>query len=147
MHRRQLLLSAAATLTQALVVGFSFAPAGAADKSMKKEALDAWLAVEGDGRITIYSGKVDLGTGVRTALTQMVADELDVPMEKIVLVMGDTATTIDQGQTAGGNDTVNVRMMQEFLVPGVKDAEESDLRAEVLRIAGDFHERLGAGPE
>src|SRR5262249_45347150 len=53
------------------------------------------------GRITIYSGKVDLGTGVRTALTQMVADELEVPMDRIALVMGDTATTIDQGQTAG----------------------------------------------
>ncbi|MDB5954646.1 molybdopterin cofactor-binding domain-containing protein [Ramlibacter sp.] len=101
MQRRQLLLSGAAALTQALVVGFSYAPGAAAAKSMKKEALDAWLALEGDGRITIYSGKVDLGTGVRTALTQMVADELDVPMEKIVLVMGDTATTIDQGQTAG----------------------------------------------
>jgi hypothetical protein len=37
-----------------------------------------------------------------------------------------------RSQTAGGNNTVNVRMMLEFLVPGVKDAEESDLRAEVL---------------
>src|SRR6266566_6625583 len=40
-------------------------------------------------------------------------------------------------QTAGWNNTVNVRMMLEFLVPGVKDAEESNLRAEALGIAGD----------
>src|SRR5580704_3097290 len=50
-------------------------------------------------------------------------------------------------QTACGNDTMDVRMMLEFLIPGVKDAEESDLRAEVLRIAGDFDQRLGAGPQ
>ncbi len=52
-----------------------------------------------------------------------------------------------RGQTAGWNHTVNVRMMLEFLVPGVKDAEESDFRAETLGIAGDLKQRLGAGPE
>ena len=50
-------------------------------------------------------------------------------------------------QTAGWDNTVNVRMMLEFLVPGVKDAEESDFRAEALGIAGDFEQRLCAGPE
>jgi len=100
MQRRQLLQTVMA-LAPGLVIGFSFAPARAAAKSMRKEALDAWLVVGPDGRVTIYSGKVDLGTGVRTALTQMTADELDVPMQRIDIVMGDTATTIDQGQTAG----------------------------------------------
>ncbi|MDB5883617.1 MAG: isoquinoline 1-oxidoreductase, partial [Ramlibacter sp.] len=100
MQRRQL-LQAAAALAPGLVIGFSFAPARANAKSMRKEALDAWLAVGTDGRVTIYSGKVDLGTGVKTALTQMTADELELPMDRIVLVMGDTASTIDQGQTSG----------------------------------------------
>lgn len=94
----------------ALVVGFSFggaiaqaaaAAAGTPVKSMNKEIVDAWLAIGKDGTITVYSGKVDLGTGTRTALAQMVAEELDVPFAKIDMVMGDTATTIDQGQTAG----------------------------------------------
>ena len=94
----------------ALVVSFSFAGAmteaiGATNatpgKSMNKADVDAWLAVGKDGTITVYSGKVDLGTGTRTALMQMVAEELDVPLAKIDMVMGDTATTIDQGQTAG----------------------------------------------
>ena len=40
-----------------------------------------------------------------------------------------------------------MRMRLEFLVPGMKDAEEPDLGAETLRIAGDLDERLGAGPE
>jgi nicotinate dehydrogenase subunit B len=101
--QRRLFIQAGAALTQALVISFSHSQAIAAPgtKSMRKETVAAWLALGADGRITIYSGKVDLGTGVRTALIQMVADELDVPMERIEMVMGDTATTIDQGQTAG----------------------------------------------
>ena len=47
----------------------------------------------------IYSGKVDLGTGVYTALQQIVADELDVPMSRIELIQGDTLLTPDQGKT------------------------------------------------
>lgn len=63
--------------------------------------LDDWLAIEEDGTITAYSGKVELGTGVRTALIQIVAEELDVPLERVQLVMGDTARTPDEGYTAG----------------------------------------------
>lgn len=92
----------------ALVVGFTLggaisgaAAADTAVKSMNKADVDAWLAIGRDGTVTVYSGKVDLGTGTRTALAQMVAEELDVPFSKIDMVMGDTATTIDQGQTAG----------------------------------------------
>lgn len=51
--------------------------------------------------MTVYSGKVDLGTGVRTALTQIVADELDVSMNQITIIEGDTALTPDQGTTSG----------------------------------------------
>ena len=52
-----------------------------------------------------------------------------------------------RSQTAGWNDTVYVRVMLEFLVPGVEDAEEADLGAEALRIAGDLKQRFGAGSE
>ena len=55
------------------------------------------------GRVTVYSGKVDLGTGVRTALAQMAAEELDVPFSRITVVQGDTALTPDQGITAGSS--------------------------------------------
>ncbi len=63
--------------------------------------LDDWLAVEPDGTITAFSGKVELGTGVRTALAQIVAEELDVPLDRVVMVMGDTDRTPDEGYTAG----------------------------------------------
>ena len=63
--------------------------------------LDDWIAIEPDGTITAFSGKVELGTGVRTALAQIVAEELDVPLERLHMVMGDTALTPDEGYTAG----------------------------------------------
>src|ERR1700722_242894 len=50
-------------------------------------------------------------------------------------------------KAAGGNHTMNMRVMLKFLVPGVEDAEESDLGAEMLRVAGHLDQRLGAGPE
>ncbi|MGZ3662866.1 MAG: molybdopterin cofactor-binding domain-containing protein [Ktedonobacterales bacterium] len=63
--------------------------------------LDDWLSIAPDGTVTVFSGKVELGTGVRTALAQIVADELDVPMTCIRMVMGDTAQTPNEGYTAG----------------------------------------------
>ncbi len=65
------------------------------------DILDAWLAFEKDGTVTAFSGKVELGTGVRTALAQIVAEELDLPLERVHMVMGDTNRTPDEGYTAG----------------------------------------------
>src|SRR5258708_16725886 len=67
--------------------------AGAAD--------DAVLSVNADGTVRVFSGKVDLGTGARIAWRQMAAEELDVPVDAIELIEGDTALTPDQGSTAG----------------------------------------------
>lgn len=65
------------------------------------QRLDDWLAIEPDGTVIVYSGKVELGTGVRTALAQIVAEELDVPLARIQMVMGETGRTPDEGYTAG----------------------------------------------
>ncbi len=69
--------------------------------------LDDWLAIEPDGTVIAYSGKVDVGTGVRTALAQIVAEELDVPLDRVRMVMGDTARAPDEGYTAG---SMTIRM-------------------------------------
>jgi nicotinate dehydrogenase subunit B len=63
--------------------------------------LDSWLAVAPDGSVTVFSGKVDLGTGVETALAQIVAEELDVPFSRIHMIGLDTNKAINQGTTAG----------------------------------------------
>ena len=72
-------------------------------KPLALDEVDSFLAVHADGTVTIFTGKVDLGTGLRVAVRQMVAEELDLSMEKIALVEGDTALTPDQGPTAGSS--------------------------------------------
>jgi CO/xanthine dehydrogenase Mo-binding subunit len=101
--RRKLLKS-----TGALVVSFSLAGkagevlaqgAAATMKPLALNEVDAFLAIDKAGMVTLYTGKVDLGTGIRTALAQMAAEELDVPFKSVSLVTGDTALTPDQGKT------------------------------------------------
>jgi CO/xanthine dehydrogenase Mo-binding subunit len=70
-------------------------------KTVATDAVDGFLAIHADGTVTLFSGKVDLGTGARAALRQMAAEELDVPIERIAMIEGDTALTPDQGATAG----------------------------------------------
>src|SRR5712692_3560266 len=96
--------------TGALIVSFSFSrpiaeilaqsnrlPNGELDPT----ALDSWLAIGKDGRVTVFTSKVDLGTGVETALAQIVAEELDVPFNRVKMEVGDTTKTIDQFSTVG----------------------------------------------
>ncbi len=75
--------------------------AEAAWGSRPTDRLDDWLKIETDGTVTAFSGKVELGTGTMTALAQIVAEELDLPLERIHMVMGDTARTPNEGYTAG----------------------------------------------
>jgi nicotinate dehydrogenase subunit B len=102
--RRDLLKSSGA-----LIVSFSFfgsvskalaQAAGLSEDGLDPTALDSWIAVAQDGNVTVFTGKVELGTGVVTALAQIVAEELDVPFNKVHMDVGDTAKTIDQGVTA-----------------------------------------------
>lgn len=70
-------------------------------KPVDVNTVESFLAIGPDGGVTVYSGKVDLGTGVRTALAQIVAEELDVPFPKVTVIQGDTDLTPDQGVTYG----------------------------------------------
>lgn len=76
-------------------------------KSVALDQVDTFLAVDGKGMVTVYAGKVELGTGVRTGFTQMVAEELDVPMANVNVIQGDTALTPDQGPTYGSQSIQN----------------------------------------
>src|SRR5690606_20144787 len=58
--------------------------------------VDAWLRVDADGSVTFFTGKVEIGNGLMTALTQIVAEELDVPFERVKAVAGDTDLVPDQ---------------------------------------------------
>ena len=63
--------------------------------------LDAWLRINEDGTLSIFSGKVELGQGIKTALAQIAAEELDVSLERIRVVTADTARSPDEGGTTG----------------------------------------------
>jgi nicotinate dehydrogenase subunit B len=63
--------------------------------------VDSWIVVGQDGRVRVHVGKVELGTGLRTAQMQIAADELDVPLTSIDLLESDTWVTPDQGTTSG----------------------------------------------
>ncbi len=70
-------------------------------KPLALTEVDSFLAVHADGTVTIYSGKIDCGTGHRIAVAQMVAEELGVAVAKIKMIDGDTAASPDQGSTGG----------------------------------------------
>jgi CO/xanthine dehydrogenase Mo-binding subunit len=63
--------------------------------------LDGWLRINPDGTLTVFTGKVELGQGILTALSQIVADEMDVELSRIRIVSGDTSRTPNEGVTAG----------------------------------------------
>lgn len=111
--------------TGALVVGFALAgimpvgsraaPAGGAGlappRAASAGAVDGFIEIRPDGRVTLFSGKVDLGQGLPTALRQMAAEELGVAFDAVEIVTGDTALTPDQGAT-GGSQGVKTGGMQ-----------------------------------
>lgn len=67
--------------------------------------LDSWIAIAADGKVTAYTGKCDLGQGMFTAQTQLVAEELSVAPAMVSLIQCDTAVCPDQGTTSGSQST------------------------------------------
>ena len=130
--------------TGALIVSFSLAGPLAeasaqtvtAAKPVALDEVDSFLTLASTGRVTVYTGKVDLGTGTRTSLRQIVAEELDVPLDWIALVEGDTATTPDQGPT-WGSLTIQVGGVQ------IRQASATARKALLEQAA----QRLGVAPD
>jgi CO/xanthine dehydrogenase Mo-binding subunit len=98
------------------VVSFSAAaisePAGLAQGPFDTRAshvdpkqLDSWIAIAADGKVTAYTGKCEFGQGMQTAQTQLVAEELSVPVDRVTLIQCDTAVCPDQGTTSGSQST------------------------------------------
>jgi CO/xanthine dehydrogenase Mo-binding subunit len=107
MNRRQALFAGGALV----VAYFAATPdtgavantgAGADSKpALTPPELDSWVAVKPDGSVVGYFGKVDIGLGIHVAIAQIIADELDVGFDRVSIVMGDTAATINQGGASG----------------------------------------------
>ena len=102
-----------------MVVSFAVPTAGASvgalastgtgpwPEKVATDALDSWLVVGADGRVTAAVGKIDAGMGIGTSFAQIIAEELDVPMAAVTIHMGDTATTPDQRGTGSSNGIID----------------------------------------
>src|SRR5712664_732220 len=99
-----------------------------------------FLVLTSDGSITAFSGHVDLGTGIRTALAQIVAEELDVSFARVVVVLGDTSRVPNQGATIA-SETIQISAVplrnaaaqaRHFLI--ARAAERLELSVEDLTI-------------
>ena len=93
-----------------LVIGFTMLDSALAPQLLAQAApaaapspkkLESWLHVLPDGGVQVFTGKLEIGMGVDTALTQIVAEELDLAPSRVKFVFGDTATTVDQGGVGG----------------------------------------------
>jgi nicotinate dehydrogenase subunit B len=73
----------------------------------REGAFETFIKIAADGTVTAFNGHVDLGTGIRTALGQIVAEELDVSFARVVVVLGDTARVPNQGATIA-SETIQI---------------------------------------
>jgi CO/xanthine dehydrogenase Mo-binding subunit len=129
----------------ALTVSFALAGArlkalaqgtAAAPRSVDPKEVDAFLAVNGDGTVTLYTGKVDLGQGLRIAMRQIAGEELGIGVDMIKYVEGDTALTPDQGRTSGSNG-IQRGGMQIRQAAATARAALIELAAQRLNVKGD----------
>src|SRR6202045_1986758 len=99
----------------ALIVSFAMSDAIAQDQAVPATApkppgslatspyLDSWIRIDADGTITLFTGKAELGQGLKTAFQQIAAEELDVPFASLKVVTADTRRTANEGYTSGSN--------------------------------------------
>src|SRR5207248_6818610 len=83
------------------MLGMNAALAQGAKPPLTPDQLSSYIAVNADGTVSAFFGKMDMGQGLFVAIGQMVADELDVPFKAVRVIMGDTASSVNQGGASG----------------------------------------------
>ena len=101
--------------------------------------IDSWVAIGGDGNVTILTGKEEQGTGVATATMQVAADELDVPMSSIRLIISNTWKTVDQSYSSGSQS-----LMTEYGPSGVRQACAEARAALLGKAAAKLNAPIGS---
>src|ERR1700730_16579393 len=153
----------------ALIVSFSLSKAFAQDQAPAAAPapkppgslattpyLDSWIRIDADGRITAFTGKVELGQGFKTAFQQIAAEELDIPFESLTVITADTGRTANEGYTSGSHSTQDsgtaiqnaAAQVRELLI--AEAARRLNLPAENLRtengaVISPDGRRLGYG--
>jgi CO/xanthine dehydrogenase Mo-binding subunit len=116
------------------------------------QTVDAWIHIGADGRVTVFTGKVEVGQNIRTSLSQQVAEELRVPVESIDLVMGDTDRVPYDMGTFGSRTTPTMGPQLRKAAARAREAlieaaaqrwkvEPATLRVEGGRVRGETKEQ------
>lgn len=96
-----LVVSVGAPLSVETLIGINTAYAQGAKPPLTPDQLSSYIAVNADGTVSAFFGKMDMGHGLFVAIGQIVAEELDVPFKAVKVFMGDTATSVNQGGASG----------------------------------------------
>ncbi|HEX7011335.1 MAG TPA: molybdopterin cofactor-binding domain-containing protein [Steroidobacteraceae bacterium] len=148
-----------------LVVSFSLLPAlrlraaesgGLPGSLDRAPMLDAWIRIDEHGKVTVFTGKVELGQGMKTALRQIAAEELFVTPESIELITADTERTANEGYTSGShtimdsgtailNAAAQVRAILLSAAAQKWSIPQARLRADNGFIVSDDGKRIGYG--
>ena len=96
-----LVVSVGMPVSLGTVLGIGEAFAQGTKPPLTPDQLSSYIAVNADGTISAFFGKMDMGQGLFVAIGQMVAEELDVPFKSVKVIMGDTATSVNQGGASG----------------------------------------------
>jgi CO/xanthine dehydrogenase Mo-binding subunit len=96
-----LVVSVGADLSLDTLLSLQQAYAQGAKPPLTPDQLSSYIAVNADGNVTAFFGKMDMGHGLTVAIAQIVAEELDVDVDNVKVIMGDTATTVNQGGASG----------------------------------------------
>jgi CO/xanthine dehydrogenase Mo-binding subunit len=152
----------------ALIVSFSLlsAPRSRAQQSPDRPPpigslghtpmLDAWIRVDADGGVSVFTGKVELGQGIKTALIQVAAEQIGIEPSRLQLVTADTARTPDEGFTSGSHSMQDsgtaimhaAAQVREILLARAAlrlDLAPERLRAEDGMVVADDGRRVGFG--
>lgn len=84
-----------------LLAGETFAADKLPESLANNPRINAWLEVLADGRVRVLTGKTEIGQGIRTAVAQLAAEELDMPMKRVEVVLAETGRTPDERYTSG----------------------------------------------
>ncbi len=98
--------------------------------------LDGWLRINADGTVTVFTGKVELGQGILTALAQIAAEELDIGYERVEMISADTSRSPDEGMTAGSQSVENSGAALRYAAAEARDML-LQLAAARLGVAAD----------
>ena len=157
----------------ALIVSFSLSGVHAQDAAPKEAAkpnaapnlpgslnktpyLDSWIRIDADGKITAFTGKVELGQGFKTAFQQITAEELDVPFASLIVVTADTQRTANEGYTSGSHSMQDSGTAIQHAAAQVRalllaeaarrfEVPEEDLRTENAAVIAFDGRKLGYG--